>query len=113
MLLTSSSNYMAERVSQDLHFDGVLCNELEVDPDGFHTGRTVGPLCFGPGKLTHALAEAERRHASLSECSFFTDSFSDLSVLEKVGRAVAVNPDRRLERTAKKRGWEIVDWGSP
>jgi HAD superfamily hydrolase (TIGR01490 family) len=113
VLLTSSSNYLAELVCDELLLDGVLCNRVEVDDAGFHTGRTVGPVCFGRGKLTHAVAEADRRGAALNECSFFTDSFSDLPVLEAVGRAVAVNPDRRLKRTALKRGWEVVDWGQP
>ena len=113
VLLTSSSNYMSELVKAELGLDAVLCNNLEVDSGGFHTGRTVGPLCFGAGKLTHARAEAATCGVALSECSFFTDSFSDLPVLEQVGRAVAVNPDPRLSRIAKKRGWEVVDWGTP
>ena len=113
VLLTSSSNYMAELVSQELKLHAILCNNLEVDGHGFHTGRTVGPICFGVGKLTHARAEAATNGVALAECSFFTDSFADLPVLEQVGRAVAVNPDPRLERHAKKRGWEVVDWGTP
>lgn len=113
VLLTSSSNYMAELVKEELRLDGILCNNLEVDAGGFHTGRTVGPICFGTGKLTHARAEAATHGVALSACSFFTDSFADLSVLEQVGRAVAVNPDPRLERHAKKKGWEVVDWGTP
>ncbi|MBK7864807.1 MAG: HAD family phosphatase [Archangiaceae bacterium] len=113
VLLTSSSNYMADRVGAELKLDGLLCNHLEVDTEGFHTGRTVGPLCFGVGKLAHARAEASRTGVGLDECSFFTDSIADLPVLEQVGRAVAVNPDPRLSRLAKKRGWEVVDWGTP
>jgi HAD superfamily hydrolase (TIGR01490 family) len=113
VLLTSSSHYMAERVGAELSLDALLCNRLEVDRAGFHTGRTVGPICFGVGKLRHATQEAQERGVPLQECAFFTDSFADLPVLEQVGRAVAVNPDPRLLRVAKKRGWEVVDWGVP
>lgn len=113
VLLTSSSHYMAECVGEELELDALLCNRLEVDGKGFHTGRTVGPICFGVGKLTYAKAEADAQGVALSECAFFTDSFADLPVLEQVGRAVAVNPDPRLARHAKKRGWEVVDWGTP
>jgi|CXWL01.1.fsa_nt_gi HAD superfamily hydrolase (TIGR01490 family) len=112
VLLTSSLNYVADRVGAELAFDAVLCNRMEVT-DGLHTGRTVGPICFGAGKLTHARNEAQARHVSLGECCFYTDSFSDLSVMEAVGRPVAVNPDPRLRRRARHRGWEIADWGSP
>lgn len=112
VLLTSSLNYLADRVGAELGFDAVLCNRLEVD-GGLHTGRTVGPICFGEGKLTHARHEAQTRRVALGDCCFYTDSFSDLSVMEAVGRPVAVNPDPRLRRRARRKGWEIADWGSP
>ncbi len=111
VLLTSSTHLLAELVQDELSLDGVLCNRLEVE-GGLLTGRTVGPLCYGPGKLVHARAEAEAHGTLLSACAFYTDSFSDLPVLEAVGRPVAVHPDVRLKRHARRRGWEILDWGS-
>ena len=113
VLLTASSHFIAEHVARDLELDGFLCNRMEVDLRGLLTGRTVGPICFGPGKLTHARDEARAQGVELGRCSFYTDSFSDVATLEAVGRPVAVNPDPRLRRRAIKRGWEIVDWGMP
>jgi phosphoserine phosphatase len=43
----------------------------------------------------------------LSASYFYTDSISDLPLLERVGHPVAVNPDPRLARLARKRGWPI------
>lgn len=113
VLLTASSSYIAEHVARDLGFDACLCNELEVDEEGRHTGRTVGELCFGTGKLAHARAYAEAVDVPLTECAFYTDSYSDLPMLLAVGLPVAVNPDPRLRREAKRRGWKVVDWGLP
>jgi HAD superfamily hydrolase (TIGR01490 family) len=113
VLLTSSSKYMAELVAKDLQLDGVLCNDLEVDATGCHTGRVVSELCFGKGKLAHARTYASSHGVALSDCAFYTDSYSDLPVLEVVGRPVAVNPDRRLRKEASRRGWDVVDWGGP
>lgn len=113
VMLTSSSNYLSELVAAALSFDAVLCNRLEVGPDGLHTGRVVGRICFGAGKLVHAEAELARARGSLEESDFYTDSYSDLPVMQRVGRAVAVNPDVRLARYARKAGWPIVDWGVP
>ncbi len=113
VLLTSSSLYLSELVARELRLDAVLCNRFEVDEGGLHTGRTVGTLCFGRGKLQHAQEFAKEQGVRLSDCAFYTDSFADLPVLEAVGRPVAVNPDRRLRRLALKRGWETVDWGKP
>lgn len=113
VLLTASSSYLAKLVAEDLRLDGFLCNELEVDDRGLHTGRTVGELCFGRGKLCHAQAYADLHAVSLDDCVFYTDSYTDLPLLRRIGRPVAVNPDRRLRREAHRRGWEVVDWGDP
>ncbi len=113
VMLTSSSAYLAELVAPALGIDSVLANRFEVDAAGRHTGRSDGRVCFGAGKLVHAQAEADRQGVALRDCAFYTDSFSDLSVLDAVGRPVAVNPDPRLKRIAARRGWPVVDWGVP
>ena len=70
-------------------------------------------LFRSPGKLPFAQREATATGISLRDAVFYTDSYSDLTVLEAVGEAVAVNPDPRLRRLAVKRGWRVVDWGVP
>jgi HAD superfamily hydrolase (TIGR01490 family) len=112
VLLTASSLYLSELVSADLKLDAVLCNRFAVR-DGLHTGESEGELCFGRGKLRYAEAYARQHGVSLAECTFYTDSYSDLPVLEKVGAPVLVNPDRRLRREARPRGWRVVEWGGP
>ena len=112
-LLTSTMEYLAEPVARDLALDAVLCNRFEVDSAGAHTGRTRGGLCYGAGKLEHALAFAGSRGIQLEACVFYTDSIADMPLLERVGRPVVVNPDPRLRREAARRGWEVVDWGRP
>jgi HAD superfamily hydrolase (TIGR01490 family) len=113
VLLTSSSGYLSELVSRDLRLDAILCNRFEVDAQGLHTGRPLGDVCFGTGKRIHAERYAREAGVALSACAFYTDSYSDLPVLEVVGRPVAVNPDYRLRREALRRGWPVVDWGVP
>lgn len=113
VLLTASSHFLAERVAAELKLDAILCNRMEVNAKGILTGRTVGPICYGEGKLFHARAEAQRHKVQLEDCAFYTDSYSDVPVLEAVGTPVAVNPDPRLRRRAHQRGWRVVDWGRP
>jgi HAD superfamily hydrolase (TIGR01490 family) len=113
VLLTSSSHYMSELVCDELKLDAILCNRLEVDGAGSHTGRAVGEVCFGAGKLTHATEYARLLGEQLEDAAFYTDSYSDLPVLVRVGKPVAVNPDLRLRRYAARKGWRIVDWGIP
>jgi HAD superfamily hydrolase (TIGR01490 family) len=113
VLLTTSSNYLCEEVCRDLAFDGYLCNRFEVDDAGRYTGRPLEPLCYGPGKVTLAADYARARKVELEACVFYSDSHSDLPMLAAVGRPVVVNPDPRLKRAAKRRGWTVVDWGKP
>lgn len=113
VLLTSSSSYMAEHVAHDLKLDHILCNRFEIDDAGLHTGKPLGSICFGAGKLTHATQYAESVQIPLEKATFYTDSYSDLSVMLAVGTPVAVNPDHRLRREAGRRGWRVVDWGTP
>ena len=111
VLLTSASNYVSERIAEDLELDGFLANRFEVDADGVFSGEPEGAICYGTGKLVHAKAYAGARGVSLSDCAFYTDSTADLPVLDAVGSPVAVNPDPRLRRIASDRGWPIQDWG--
>jgi HAD superfamily hydrolase (TIGR01490 family) len=112
-LLTSSSPYLSKPVADELGLDGFLCTRFETDANGLFTGRAVEPLCFGAGKVVHARALAEERGVTLATCSYAADSTADLPMLEAVGHPVAVNPDVRLARVARARGWPLVDWGQP
>ena len=113
VLLTTSSSYLAAAVADHLRLDGFVCNRMEVDDDGRYTGRPIEPLCFGPGKVELARAYLRGLGAELSSCAFYSDSFSDVPMLDVVGEPAAINPDLRLRRLARRRGWPVLDWGEP
>jgi HAD superfamily hydrolase (TIGR01490 family) len=108
-LLTTSSTYLTSLIAEELGIDGYLCNRLEV-VDGRFTGRLYLPVCYGEGKVVHAQRLLDELGVAIDECVFYTDSYSDLPMLLAVGRPVAVNPDLRLQRYARRRGWAIEDW---
>lgn len=110
-LLSSTSIYLARPVMESLGIEHALCNRFEV-VDGVFTGRATGTLCFGPGKLEHARRLASELGERLEDATFYTDSASDLAVMEVVGTPVAVHPDPTLARIASKRGWRVEDWGT-
>lgn len=112
VLLTSSSIYLSTLAQRDFGLDEILCNRFEV-VDGRFTGRPSGPLCYGPGKLPYAERYATSLGLSLAQCAFYTDSYTDLPVLEAVGQPVVVHPDRRLAATARRRGWKLEQWSEP
>jgi HAD superfamily hydrolase (TIGR01490 family) len=107
VLLTASSVYLSELVAAEVGLDDVLCTRFEV-VDGRFTGRIAGELCYGAGKVVMAREWLKRRELSLQASSFYSDSLTDLPMLEVVGRPVVVNPDPRLARLASRRGWPQI-----
>ena len=76
--------------------------------DGVYTGELDGPFCYGEGKVQAMRELADWQGYDLSQCYAYSDSASDLPMLEAVGHPVAVNPDGKLERHARRHGWPIV-----
>ncbi|HKA87426.1 MAG TPA: HAD family hydrolase [Haliangiales bacterium] len=109
VLLTSATPYIARPLAETLGLDGVICSRLEV-VGGRFTGRIVKPICYGAGKVHLAETWASERAVELGRTSFYTDSYTDLPMLERVGRPIAVNPDPRLLREARRRGWPVEKW---
>jgi HAD superfamily hydrolase (TIGR01490 family) len=108
VLATGSTQYAAGPVAKAVGIDHVLSSVLEVEAGSF-TGRPAA-LCFGRHKVTLAERWAAEHEVDLAASTFYSDSYNDLPLLERVGRAVAVNPDARLRRHALRRGWPIQQW---
>ncbi|RMG11932.1 MAG: HAD-IB family hydrolase [Deltaproteobacteria bacterium] len=105
-ILTASTRFAAAPLAEELGVD-LVATELD-EVGGVLTGEVVEPLCFGEGKLARARAYCSACGASLDAAWFYTDSYTDLPVLEAVGHPVVVNPDPRLRQHAQAVGWPIV-----
>lgn len=109
VVATSSSQYIGRLAAEAFGLDDYISTRLEV-VDGKFTGRLVANA-MGPGKAACVAQWAAQNRVDLAACTFYTDSISDLTLLERVGQPVAVHPDRRLLRIARERGWPVADWG--
>ncbi|MBS2012964.1 MAG: HAD family hydrolase [Deltaproteobacteria bacterium] len=109
-IVTGASLYAAAPLGRRLGIPHLVTSELEVDASGIFTGRFVEPLCYGTGKVERARRLAVQHGFRLEESTFYSDSFTDLPLLEIVAEPVIVNPDPRLKRVAKRRGWRIEQW---
>ncbi len=109
-IVTGATPYAARPLARLLGIEHVVCTELEVDEAGRFTGQVRAPMCFGVGKRTRAQRFADDLGTSLDDAIFYTDSITDLPLLEHVKERVAVNPDPRLRRLASRRGWRIERW---
>ncbi|MGO8998751.1 MAG: HAD family hydrolase [Polyangiaceae bacterium] len=109
-IVTGTSPYVARPVGRCVGIEHFVTTELEVGENGCFTGRLIEPLCYGAGKIVRATRLAEELGFDLREAIFYSDSFTDLPLLEYVAEPVVVNPDPRLPREAKRRGWRIEAW---
>ena len=80
--------------------------------DGRYTGEIVY-YAYGEGKAEAMRALASERGYDLDECFAYSDSFTDLPMLDAVGHPVAVNPDAALRAVAIERDWPVVDFKRP
>jgi HAD superfamily hydrolase (TIGR01490 family) len=109
-IVTGATPYAARPLARMLGIEHVVSSELEVDAAGCFTGRARPPLCFGIGKRARAEKFVREAGGSLKDSVFYTDSITDLPLLDEVGERVAVNPDPRLRRIAQRRGWPVERW---
>jgi len=111
-LLTSGTRFSATPLAEMLGVEHVLCTDMEVE-HGTLTGKHLAPACAGAGKVVHAERFAAEHGVDLRQSFFYTDSFSDLPMLERVGQPRVINPDVRLRRRARVRGWSVERWRAP
>ncbi|KWV29819.1 HAD family hydrolase [Micromonospora rifamycinica] len=96
-------------IAARLGLTGAIGTVAEI-VDGAYTGRLVGDLMHGPAKAEAVTRLAAVEGLDLARCTAYSDSRNDLPMLVAVGRAVAINPDGALLRTARRRGWEVRDF---
>jgi HAD superfamily hydrolase (TIGR01490 family) len=111
-LVSASPEEIVLPLTEMLGVDGAICSEGEVDDEGRYTGR-MAFYAYGPEKANAMRALAERTGIDLTASSAYSDSATDLPMLEAVGRPVAVNPDRALAKVARERGWEMRTFTKP
>ncbi|MFN3325775.1 MAG: HAD family hydrolase [Bryobacteraceae bacterium] len=108
VLLTGSLDVALDPVVRYFGFDDVICNSL-VYENGRATGRIAPPVIAEREKVDAMLRLCQRYNADTAQSKAYSDSYSDLPMLEAVGFPSAVNPDGRLKRIAVQRGWPVLN----
>ncbi len=106
-LLSSTTPYLATPLAEELGIEHLLVSRMVVE-NGRFTGEVLRPICYGAGKIHWARRFAAEHDVDLAASWFYTDSVTDLPMLEIVGHPAIVNPDPRLRREARRRGWPIM-----
>jgi HAD superfamily hydrolase (TIGR01490 family) len=111
-IISNAVTYAVEPLGRYLGISHVLATQLEVR-EGIFTGNYISPLCFRKGKVFWAEKLALDLGGKLQESGFYTDSITDLPLLERVRDPRVVNPDPKLRSIARKRGWPVLHFKPP
>jgi HAD superfamily hydrolase (TIGR01490 family) len=109
-IVSATLQEIVEHIADDLGFDGAIGSTCEI-VDGVYTGRSLR-AAHGEGKARAVRELAAADGLDLAVCTAYSDSHSDVPFLEAVGYPVAANPDRKLRRLARERGWPVMDFAA-
>lgn len=111
-LVSASPEEIVEPLAEHLGVDGCIATRAVVDEEGRYAGE-MEFYAYGPFKAEAIRALAEAEDLDLAGSSAYSDSYTDLPMLEAVGHPVAVNPDRVLAKVARERQWEVMQFTKP
>jgi HAD superfamily hydrolase (TIGR01490 family) len=112
VIVSASPEEIVNPIGRLLDVDDVLASRSQVDHEGRYTGE-MAFYAYGPFKVDAMEDLAARRGIDLAASFAYSDSYTDLPMLEAVGHPVAVNPDRPLAKAARDRGYEVRSFARP
>lgn len=107
-IVSAAGDGIVKLLAGVLDMDGGIGTRYELDEKGHYTGLLDGGLTYGDGKVGPILTYAQEHDIDLGVSWGYSDSVSDLPMLEMVGNPVAVNPDAELAEIAAERGWRVM-----
>ena len=111
VIVSSSGEEVVRPIGEMVGADSVIATRMVVD-DGRYTG-DIEFYAYGPHKAEAIRDLAARERWDLAECWAYSDSATDLPMLEEVGHPTAVNPDKALRRIATEREWPVLEFKRP
>ncbi len=111
IVLSATGEEVVAPVAEMLGATRSVATRMQI-VDGRYSGE-VDFYCYGANKAVAAKQLAATHGYDLAECFAYTDSSTDIPLLEVVGHPHAVNPDKLLRREALDRGWPILAFDRP
>jgi HAD superfamily hydrolase (TIGR01490 family) len=112
VIVSASPEELVVPLGRYLRADGVIASRALLDDEGRYSGE-MAFYCYGPFKAEAIKALASERSIDLADSYAYSDSYTDVPMLEAVGHPVAVNPDRVLNKLAREREWEVRQFVNP
>lgn len=112
VIVSASPEEIVAPLGEFLGVDRALGTRARIDSEGKYTG-LVDFYCAGPYKPVAMAALAQEMEIDLAASYAYSDSATDIPMMEAVGHPFAVNPDRVLARLAKEREWPVLNFTHP
>jgi HAD superfamily hydrolase (TIGR01490 family) len=109
IIISASPEEIVRPLARYVGVDEIIATRSRVDAEGRYTGE-LERYAYGPGKAELVREMAEREGIDLDDSYAYSDSMTDLPLLETVGHPVVVNPDKELRRIAEERSWPILEF---
>ena len=109
IIATATNDFVTRPIADIFDVSVLIATEFEIKDNAF-TGRVVGAPCFRGGKLNKVNKWINDNNFDLSQASFYSDSFNDLPLLERVKKPVIVDGDDKLKEIGKNKNWECVSF---
>ncbi|WP_407565926.1 HAD family hydrolase [Streptomyces sp. 184] len=111
VIVSSSGAEVVEPIGELLGADRTIATRMVVE-NGRYTGE-IDYYAYGPAKAEAVRELATAEGYDLARSFAYSDSITDVPLLEAVGHPYAVNPDRGLRREAEQRGWPVLSFARP
>jgi HAD superfamily hydrolase (TIGR01490 family) len=111
VIVSSSGEEIVSGIGRMVGADHVIATRMVIE-DGHYTGE-VAFYAYGEAKADAIRELAAEAGYDLAASYAYSDSATDVPMLEAVGHPTAVNPDRALRRVAEARGWPILEFDRP
>jgi HAD superfamily hydrolase (TIGR01490 family) len=112
VIVSASPQEIVSPLARYLGVDRAIASRAKLDAQGRYSGE-MDYDAFGPAKADAMRQMAGELGLDLEASYAYSDSATDLPMLEAVGHPVVVNPDRELLRVAQNRGWEVRNFVRP
>ena len=109
IIATATNDFVTRPIADIFGVSVLIATEFEIKNNSF-TGRVIGAPCFRDGKLDKVAKWISDNNFDLSRASFYSDSFNDLPLLEKVRNPIVVDGDDKLKQIGKKNNWECMSF---
>lgn len=110
VIVSSSGEEVVAPIGAMLGADRIIATQMMIE-EGKYTGE-IGRYAYGPEKAVAIRALAAERGYDLPACYAYSDSATDVPMLEAVGHPFAVNADRALRKIATERDWPLLTFSN-